>query len=110
MGIAATRAAYTYGEPWLMELLKYIEGNIALVREELKDTGLIMMEPEGTYLVWIDCSAYKSFAKRLLTEAHVRVSEGSFFGNGGDDFIRLNVACPRSVLKEALQRIKAVIS
>ena len=77
--------------------------------EELKETGLIMMEPEGTYLVWIDCSSYKDFAKRLLTEAHVRVSEGSFFGRGGENFIRLNVACPRSVVKEALKRIKAVL-
>ena len=109
MGIAATRAAYTYGEPWLTELLTYIEGNIAVVREKLKGTGLIMMEPEGTYLVWIDCSSYKDFAKRLLTEAHVRVSEGSFFGRGGENFIRLNVACPRSVVKEALKRIKAVL-
>lgn len=109
MGIAATRAAYTYGEPWLNELLTYIEGNIALLRSELKDTGLVMMEPEGTYLVWIDCSSYEGLAERLLTEAHVRVSEGSFFGSCGKNFIRLNVACPRSVLKEALRRIRSVL-
>jgi cystathionine beta-lyase len=109
MGIAATRAAYTYGEPWLTELLSYIEGNIDLLREELKDTKLTMMEPEGTYLVWIDCSCYEDLHKKLLKEAHVRVSEGSFFGSGGDNFIRLNVALPRSVLKEALRRIKAIL-
>ena len=109
MGIAATRAAYTYGGPWLSELLTYLEGNIALLREELRDTGLIMMEPEGTYLVWIDCSAYKDLPERLLREAHVRVSEGSFFGHCGENFMRLNIACPRSVLKEALRRIKAVL-
>ena len=51
MGISATRAAYTYGEPWLNELISYLESNIDLLREELKDTGLKMMEPEGTYLV-----------------------------------------------------------
>ena len=109
MGIAATRAAYTYGEPWLTELLTYIEGNIALLHEELKDTDLVMMEPEGTYLVWIDCSAHKDFAKRLITEAHVRSSEGEFFGNGGEGHIRLNVACPRSVLKEGIRRIKSIL-
>ena len=109
MGIAATRAAYTYGEPWLTELLSYIEGNIDLLREELKDTKLTMMEPEGTYLVWIDCSSHKDLHKKLLKEAHVRVSEGSFFGSGGENFIRLNVALPRSVLKEALRRIKAIL-
>ena len=109
MGIAATRAAYTYGEPWLTELLSYIEGNIDLLREELKDTKLTMMEPEGTYLVWIDCSSHKDLHKKLLKEAHVRVSEGSFFGSGGESFIRLNIALPRSVLKEALRRIKAIL-
>ena len=87
----------------------YIEGNIDILRKELEDTKLVMMEPEGTYLVWIDCSAYGDISKKLLREAHVRVSEGSFFGMGGENFIRLNVACPRSVLKEALRRIKAVL-
>ena len=109
MGIAATRAAYMYGEPWLNELLSYIGGNIELLREELKDTGLVMMEPEGTYLVWIDASSYPGLAERLLKEAHVRVSEGSFFGSCSNNFIRLNVACPRSILKEALQRIRAIL-
>ena len=109
MGIAATRAAYTYGKPWLTELQAYLEKNIDLLRDTLKDTDLVMMEPEGTYLVWIDCSAYENFAGRLLKEAHVRVSEGSFFGNGGENYIRLNVACPRSVLKEALGRIISIL-
>lgn len=109
MGIAATRAAYTYGGPWLTELLFYIEGNIDLLREELKDTCLDMMEPEGTYLVWIGCSKYKDLHKKLLTEAHVRVSDGRFFGMGGENHIRLNIACPRSVLMEAVKRIKSVL-
>ena len=109
MGISATRAAYTYGEPWLNELLSYIEGNIDLLREELKDTGLKMMEPEGTYLVWIDCSSYGDLSRKLLTKAHVRVSGGSFFGKDYENFIRLNLACPRSVLKEAVRRIKEIL-
>ena len=109
MGIAATRAAYTHGELWLTELQAYLEKNIDLLRDTLKDTDLVMMEPEGTYLVWIDCSAYENFAGRLLKEAHVRVSEGSFFGNGGENYIRLNLACPRSVLKEALGRIISIL-
>ena len=109
MGISATRAAYTYGEPWLNELISYLESNIDLLREELKDTGLKMMEPEGTYLVWIDCSSYGDLSRKLLTQAHVRVSEGTFFGADCGNFIRLNIACPRSVLKEALRRIKTVL-
>ncbi len=112
MGIAATKAAYTQGEEWLEELLKYIEGNIELVINELKDTKLVVMPQEATYLVWIDCSAVKGeepFSRTLLNKAHVRVSEGVFFGQSTKDFIRLNVACPRSVVKEALERIKKLL-
>ena len=109
MGIAATKAAYAYGEEWLEELLKYLEGNINLVAKELKDTKLKVMPQEATYLVWIDCSALKGdepFSRTVLKKAHVRVSEGDFFGKSSRDFIRLNVACPRSLVKEALDRIK----
>ena len=109
MGIAATKAAYAYGEEWLEELLKYLEGNINLVAKELKDTKLKVMPQEATYLVWIDCSALKGdepFSRTVLNKAHVRVSEGDFFGKSSRDFIRLNVACPRSLVKEALDRIK----
>ena len=113
MGIAATKAAYTYGETWLTEMLAYVEDNIEFVIKELEDTKLLVMRPEGTYLVWIDGSAYKgenSLAKVLLEKAHVRASEGIFFGKSGESFIRLNVACPRSILKEALRRIKRAVA
>lgn len=109
MGITATKAAYTYGETWLNELLAYVEENVALVSSELKDTGLSVMQPEGTYLIWIDGSVYAgemSPAKVLLETAHIRVSEGIFFGQCGKDYIRMNVACPRSIVKKALERIK----
>ena len=109
MGIAATKAAYNEGEKWLDELLEYIEGNVDLLIDELKDTDLKVMRPEGTYLVWIDCKGHKDFEDTLLRKVHIRVSEGKFFGQGGDGFIRVNVACPRSVLKEAIRRIKEVI-
>lgn len=109
MGITATKAAYIYGETWLNELLAYVEENVALVSSELKDTGLSVMQPEGTYLIWIDGSVYAgemSPAKVLLETAHIRVSEGIFFGQCGKDYIRMNVACPRSIVKKALERIK----
>ncbi|MBR6849883.1 MAG: aminotransferase class I/II-fold pyridoxal phosphate-dependent enzyme, partial [Lachnospiraceae bacterium] len=98
---------------WLTELLVYVEENMELVIKELYDTKLSVMRPEGTYLVWIDCSAYReegNFAKVLLEKAHVRVSEGIFFGKSGEHFIRLNVACPRRILKEALGRIKRAVA
>ncbi len=110
MGIAATRAAYTYGEVWLDELLEYLSGNITLVRNRLKDTKLKVTDIEGTYLMWIDASelCVSDPAEFFLDKAHVRLSEGGFFGNSGKDFIRMNVACPKSVVNEALDRILAV--
>ena len=95
-----------------VELLKPAEiekRSFEIISEELKNTDLVMMEPEGTYLVWVDCSSHKNFAMKLLKDAHVRVSEGSFFGEGGENFIRINVACPRNILKEAIKRMKAVL-
>lgn len=109
MAIAATIEAYNHGEAWLDELLEYIEGNVDLVINELQDTDLVVMKPEGTYLVWIDCRKHENFSETLLKKAHVRVSEGEFFGRGGDGFIRLNVACPRSIVREALGRIKGCL-
>ena len=110
MGIAATRAAYTYGEAWLDELLEYLSGNITLVRNRFKDTKLKVTDIEGTYLMWIDASelCVSDPAEFFLDKAHVRFSEGGFFGSSGKDFIRMNVACPKSVVNEALDRILAV--
>ena len=107
MGIVSTRAAYEHGEEWLDSLLEYLEGNIALVRERLSGTNLKVTDIEGTYLLWIDASCLKTDdpAGFIKKNARVWVSEGTFFGAGGKDYIRLNVACPRSVVDEALNRI-----
>ena len=110
MGIVATRAAYTYGEKWLSELISYLEGNVALVRSRLEGTKLKMTDIEGTYLLWIDASKVtdEDPTAFFLRNAHVRFSEGPFFGRNGEHFFRMNVACPRSVLNEALDRILEV--
>lgn len=111
MGIAATKAAYTYGEGWLEDLLRYLEGNIKLVKDRLKDTKLKVMDIEGTYLMWIDASSLgvKDPAKYLLDKTHIRFSEGSFFGKSGEDFIRMNIACRRSLVNEALGRLTKLL-
>ena len=107
MGIAATRAAYTYGEVWLDELLSYLAENIALVRFRLKETKLRLTDIEGTYLLWIDASSVcpDDAGKYFLDKAHIRFSEGEFFGRCGKGFVRMNVACPKSVVNEALDRL-----
>lgn len=110
MGIAAVKAAYTYGEDWLEELLKYLEGNIETVKKRLAGTKLKVTDIEGTYLVWIDASelGVKDPAKFFLDRTHIRFSEGAFFGGGSDSFIRMNAACPISVVNRALDRMLAV--
>ena len=107
MGIVATRAAYTYGEEWLNELNRYIEGNYELVKSRLAGTKLKVTDVEGTYLIWIDASEVdgEDPAKYFLDKAHIRFSEGVFFSKKAKDFIRMNIACPRSVVNEALDRM-----
>ncbi len=110
MGIVATRAAYTYGEEWVNELITYLEGNATLVRSRLEGTKLKMIDIEGTYLIWIDASKVtdEDPTAFFLKNAHVRFSEGLFFGKSGEHFFRMNIACPRSMLNEALDRILEV--
>ena len=107
MGIAATRAAYNYGEEWLDELNKYIESNYELVKLRLAGTKLKVTDEDGTYLIWIDASEVECEdpAKFFLDKAHIRFSEGVFFSKKAKGFIRMNIACPRSVVNEALDRM-----
>lgn len=107
MGLVATRAAYSYGDKWMDELITYLEGNIELVKNRLAGTKLKVTDIEGTYLMWIDASSMglEDPSKFFLDKAHIRFSEGTFFSKKADQFIRMNVACPRSVVNEALDRI-----
>lgn len=110
-GIEALVAAYIEGEEWLDQLLDYLEGNKNYLVNFMKNNipNLNVMIPEGTYLVWIDCSnlkiSAKELGKKLLKEEKIRVSYGGTYGNNGKDFIRINLACTRKTLKEGLHRI-----
>ena len=116
-GIAALQAAYNESEDWLDELNQYLWQNYQtlchfMARElpQLKVTRL-----EGTYLVWVDHRALgistDELFNRLLNEGHVWVSPGTMYGpQTGEGFIRINIACPRSQLNEALKRIAGVIN
>ena len=107
MGLVATRAAYTYGDKWMDELKAYLEGNIELVKNRLSVTKLKVTDIEGTYLIWIDASELlvEEPSKYFLEKAHIKFSEGSFFSKKAEQFIRMNIACPRSVVNEALDRM-----
>ncbi|MBR4430468.1 MAG: pyridoxal phosphate-dependent aminotransferase [Clostridiales bacterium] len=107
MGLVATRAALTYGDKWMDELTAYLEGNIELVKSRLEGTKLKVTDIEGTYLMWIDASemGVEDPSGFFLEKAHIRFSEGTFFSKKADQFIRMNIACPRCVVNEALDRM-----
>ncbi len=114
MGLTAARAAYLSGQEWLDQLLPYLEDNRneldEYVRRELP--GIQLHKPEGTYLAWLDCRGLDLPEKPydfFLKQAHVAFNDGATFGRGGAGFIRLNFGCPRSMLLEALERVKAAL-
>lgn len=115
-GIVAQEAAYTHGEPWLEEFIHYINNNYRHLRERIKKAApeIRVFPLEGTYLAWMDCrglgledSALREF---FLHRAKVWLDHGSMFGNPGKGFMRLNLACPRALLDQAIERIEAAVT
>ena len=115
LGYLATEAAYRYGEDWLTELKELIEKHINYVVDVFgKETKIKVMKPQGTYLIWLDFSAYdisdEELRKLLRDEAKVILNRGLDFGEEGALHARLNVAMPISVLEEVCQRIIATFA
>jgi cystathionine beta-lyase len=114
-GMVALEAAYTHGEEWLAQVLDYVAGNLRYLQDYVAQhlPQIDVIEPEGTYLVWLDCRRLgldKDTLERLmLNEARVFLDEGCIFGPEGEGFERINIACPRSLLAEALDRIKTAV-
>lgn len=116
LGLVACEAGYRYGEDWLEQLLEYLKGNISYVREylEKKISRIKLIEPDATYLLWLD------FRELGLTEeermdllenkAGIWLNSGLKFGKSGEGFERINIACPRSVLEEALMRLERAVN
>lgn len=115
-GYTAAFAAYRDGQPWLDELLRYLEANRDFVVEYVRTRlpGVAMAPPEATYLGWLDCRAAGPAARDpftfFLDEAKVALNDGTLFGPGGEGFVRLNYGCPRSILTEALDRMRAALT
>lgn len=110
LGMITTETAFTYGKPWLEELKSVIEENITYVVDYLgENTNIMVMKPEGTYLIWLDFSAYgiqqPQLNEKLQKEARVVLNDGEHFGEEGKTFARLNVAAPLETIKEATMRI-----
>jgi cystathionine beta-lyase len=107
-GITALTAAYKYGEDWLEELIDYLQGNLDFLEKFLIEriSRIKLIKPEGTFLVWLDCRGLGINPKELKSfmnkEAKVGLNDGRDFGAGGEGFQRMNIACPRQILKQAL--------
>ncbi len=115
MGLTACEAAYTKGEEWYQAMHGYVKANIAYTRQYVEENlpGVRMVEHEGTYLVWLDFRGTgldeKALEHKIIQEAKLWLDDGAMFGEGGSGFQRVNAACPRKILVEALDRIKAVL-
>jgi cystathionine beta-lyase len=115
-GLVALEAAYRYGEEWLDQLLSYLDENIEFLIKyfEEKIPKIKVFKPEGTYLIWLDCRqlGFKSrdLNKFIIEKAKVALDDGCWFGKEGEGFVRINIACPRSFLKEGLERIEKAIN
>lgn len=114
-GMDALIAAYNEGEEWLEQVLAYIWNNYmflkSFIEEQIPEIDVIPLE--GTYLVWLDCRRLgldaKALESMMLEKAHLYLDEGYIFGPEGEGFERINIACPRSLLEEALIRMRDVI-
>lgn len=112
IGYLAATAAYRDGQPWLDEILAYLQANrdalVDFVNREMP--GVRVWKPEGTYLAWIDCrnaGIEGSPCEHFIKKARVGLNDGAVFGKGGEGFVRFNYGTPRALMMEELQRMKA---
>ena len=114
-GVIATIAAYNEGEEWLTQLLRYLRANYEYMRDFCSKhlPQFPIMELEGTYLVWMDCSALgmpsEKLEELLIDHAHLWLNAGTIYGPEGEGYMRWNIACPRQVLAEALHRFHTAL-
>lgn len=116
IGLTACEAAYRQGNTWYKAMMRYVEDNIVFLRDYLKKEipQIHMIEPEGTYLVWLDFRELgltePALEKMVVEKANLWLDRGAVFGKTGEGFERINVACPRSILKQALDQLKNAIA
>lgn len=113
---AATIAAYKYGQDWLKQMLKYIEGNILFTEKYLEKNipQIKAVIPQASFLVWLDCRDLNLSQKELLflfkERARLALNDGTMFGPGGEGFMRMNIGCSRKIIERALENLKKVIN
>lgn len=116
MGLVACEAAYRDGEEWYNAMFEYVKANIEYTKEffETRLPKIKMTDLEGTYLVWLDFRELgltnEQLEELIIKKAGLWLDSGAIFGESGLGFQRINVACPRSILKEALERIENAVN
>lgn len=116
LGLVACKAAYQYGEPWLWSLKDYLKENLNFVREYLHTNlpQIKLIEPEGTYLIWLDFHEMgltrKEMEQLIVHKAKLWLDPGHIFGISGEGFERINIACPRSLLQKALEQLTEAVN
>ncbi|WP_213974888.1 MalY/PatB family protein [Tepidanaerobacter acetatoxydans] len=114
--VIATEAAYEESEEWLNNVTKYINENLQYMKCFIKDRipNINVIEPEFAYLVWLDLRNIKVDSSQLnnflVQKAKIAVNDGRMYGENGAGFVRMNIACPRNILKSALERIEFAVN
>jgi cystathionine beta-lyase len=115
-GYTALEAAYRFGDEWLEQVLDYLQGNLDFMLDYFarRIPRIKVIRPQGTYLIWLDCRELDmdnlSLRSFMRDKARVGLDDGFLFGEGGSGFERMNIACPRSILGEALGRIETAVN
>lgn len=115
LGLVATEAAYAHGDEWYAAMKNYVRDNIAFARAYVEENlpGVRMIDTQGTYLIWLDFRqtglTVEQLDHKIIYEAGLWLDSGKIFGKMGEGFERINVACPRAVLQEALDRIRGIL-
>ena len=115
LGLVASQAAYASGEQWLDQCRKYLRENLEYLRAFLAERipQIKLVEPDGTYFAWLDCSALGLSQSQLddlvVNRARLWLDAGHIFGGNGGQFQRVVLACPRATLEQALRRLEAAV-
>lgn len=115
-GYTALEAAYRFGDEWLDQLLDYLQGNLDFLLKYFANRipKIKVIKPQGTYLIWLDCRDLgmddMTLRNFMRDKAKVGFDDGFLFGSGGSGFQRMNIACPRPIIEEALIRIETMVN
>ena len=115
LGLVAAKAAYGQGDKWYEQMMSYVGENIRYVKEYVKENlpGVTVIDGEGTYLLWLDFRGCgldpEELDHRIIYEAKLWLDSGKIFGGTGAGFQRINVAAPRAILTECLERIRKIL-